>query len=218
MPALLSSHARRLAPVALLLLLPAIASAAGAPDRGAPPVRTPAQESLQPAVPLPALPQALKVRPDAVPLTLRPAAPSGPLDRGGTFTDGAFGLGPATPNPIELAKLQHARAAVEMSRLAGTLRMPAIERAPTPLEADMAARAKMAQWNARPRTALEPFAPAGVGPHLAPLQLRGTGEMSAAERAKLDALLRGEIPPAEKAPVVKAPAPAAPAQDRKEDR
>lgn len=223
MPALLSSTAWRRATAAGLLLasllVPCLTAASDAPDRGAPPA-TPSLLGADrvPDIVIPALPQALKVRQDVNRpigvLVARQVTADGTLHRGGAYTDGAEGLPAAPPNLIEIAKLEAARKAVETSRLAGTLAVPAPERELTPLERERISEAKMQRLlEARP-IELSPFPPAGVGPGFVPVQLQGPAGPSAGEQAKRAAELRGEAPPAAPIPA-RAPAPP---QDRKEDR
>ncbi len=171
-----------------VLLLPAVAAAAGPVNEPAPATAVPQEvESL--TVPAPAFaPDA-----DAPRFEVQPLAPvTVPADhehRGGVMTSAARALPEVTAG--ERAKLDAARAAVEASRAAGTLfvtHLPADTPRATP---DELAAMKLQQLAARETIAPAPDPIAGIGDDLPSVQEVGPPGLTPAEEAKL----RGEILP-----------------------
>jgi hypothetical protein len=203
---------RAIAPCLLVaLVVPCLALAQSEPRRGGPPV-TP-ESPVVTGAKTPAVPA---VTAPVTPLVPRRLPPVSPLDRGSVVTDPGLGGSAGPPNAIERAKLDLARQAVEMSRAAGTLTLAPPETAPTPFEIQRARELKLQMMLTRPPAVLPDDPAAGVLRSHTPRQLTGDGALTDAERAKLDAVLRGLTPPA--APVPAARDAAARPQDRKEDR
>ena len=119
------------------------------------------------------------------PMILFPIPMTDPNDKGSTYTDTGAPGEPATPTPLEQAKLEMARRAIEASRLAGTLSRPA-DPGPAPVAADAAAQqAKLDLLRSLLPAALVPDEAAGVGVEIPPIQEAGPGDLNEVERAKL---------------------------------
>jgi hypothetical protein len=152
------------------------------------------------------VPDAAK-RPAGSEMVVRPLEPRLPEDKGSVVTDAGADLPLATPNAHELSKLEAARAAVEASRLAGTLHSaPAI---PLQRATDAEERKLTDLRNQQP---VEIAAPDGSGVLDAPpaRQEVGPAGLNAHEQAKLDGQPHGAPLRAEPVP----PTVAAPAETR----
>ncbi len=168
----------------ILLSLPAVfALAENAPDRS---------KAESPASDVTELNQLLPLILDVAPenqgvaiFELQFLAPVSAEDRGSSFTDA--GLGSVNdPNAIERAKLAMARAAIEASRVAGTLIMPALP-GPVlpPAPADIEPIKLERYLNPAPIAVPEMAGPDGIGGGLNPIQEIGSDEPTAEELAKL---------------------------------
>ncbi len=164
----------------IMLILPAgVVAAEDAPERQK--AETTATETVQ----APAALLETSTDPNGIKLELLYLSPTELEDRGSSFTDA--GLGHVnTPNIVERAKLDLARAAIEASIAAGTLTMmtapgPVLPPAP----ADIEAIKLEALNNPTPHAIPLEAGPDGIGGGLEPQQLSGPQAPSAEELAKL---------------------------------
>ena len=148
--------------------------------------------------------------PRAIVHGVRPVPMAPPGDKGSTLTDEGLGEAMGTPNELERMKLDRARQAVEASRAAGILFNMS---APTPRMALSKADLEEEKFRALERLKTTPrtkvhHPDAGVA-EVRPRQESGSGELSALERQKLEAFLRGETfagpPPPPAKPRAEAP-------------
>jgi hypothetical protein len=180
-----------------LLTVAAVLATAG-PTRAADPAPTPAPvvRDKGPDASDGSIPKVSPVlrAPRAIVHGQRPVATAPPGDKGSTLTDEGLGEAMAKPNELEQMKLDRARQAVEASRAAGILFNMS---APTPRialsKADLEEEKVRAleRLKTAPRTKVH-HPDAGVGDLAHPRQESGSGELSALERQKLEAFLRGE--------------------------
>jgi hypothetical protein len=138
-----------------------------------------------------------------------PTPPAG--DKGSSYIDEGQGAPLAAPTELERLKLDRARQSVEAARAAGLLNgavRPEARLALSPADLEEAKFRAAERWKTAPRTIVH-HPQAGVGDGSPAVQLQGPQELSALERQKLEAFLRGEtfagppLPPAK--PVVEAP-------------
>ena len=173
-----------------ILLLPASLFASDEPVSGRPvPVPQEVESLLVPRTNL--LPEADERRLDVSTLTQIDVAPDA-AQRGSVMTDASVGSPEGPPTPIEQAKLDAARLAVEASRAAGTLFVTSLPEDTTPATHDELEAMKMQQLRARHSVAPSPDPIAGVGEDLKAVQKTGPSALTPTEEAKL----RGEEIPA----------------------
>jgi len=150
------------------------------------PLRIPAPPppaSVSPPIAAPAWPEGWLPLSPISQLFARTLAPSGPNDKGSTWTDASdAGSAPAEPNPLELLKLEMARRAVEASRASGTLWVVFPGAALRPATPDVEAK-KLELRNAAPADPPRPDPSAAVGP-LVPVQIPGAPGLTPGEKAK----------------------------------
>lgn len=117
---------------------------------------------------------------------LRYLEPTGGDDRGSYISDG--GLVPSSePNALEEAKLEMARAAVEASRIGGTLHAPAIEVSSPVFTEEEIHALKLQRLSAAAPAPIESDPAAGVGEDLPAIQETGPAELTPEEAAKVAA-------------------------------
>jgi hypothetical protein len=136
------------------------------------------------AIQVPAIPVTEAELPAGSELTPREVVPVDPNDKGSVYTEGAGETLVGPPTALEAAKMAMARAAIEASRIAGTLFVPAAEI--TPDDAGSQSEAMKLQ-----RLATNPPAPvvadpaAGSGVVTPPVQEVGPAGLTPQELEKL---------------------------------
>ena len=179
---------RILLPALAMLGVAAVALAADGPRRG--PAR-PGPVMASEAIKAPAVDAAKSYVPlQKVLVTRRMAATA--EDKGSLYTDMGDPSAPAQLNEIEKAKLDMARAAVALSRSAGTLYRP------LPVEGMSMSREQAEAIKleaARTRTVAVPNSPAAGFSNVPPVQLVGPEGLSELEQAKLEAVKAGRPVP-----------------------
>ena len=199
---------RLLTPALVLVGIAGLARAADGPRRGTHQVAKGATESIQ----APQVDASKVTRPATVNAVARKLAPAHG-DKGSWFTDAGDASTRGTLNEIEKAKLDMARAAVALSRSAGTLYRPLpVKDMPMSLEQAKAAKAEAARTRVAAGTS-DPSAGLGESPAV---QLTGPDGMSDLERAKADAVSRGLPAPTPEA--VSAPTRRTPSRDAGVDK
>jgi hypothetical protein len=180
---------RLLTPALVLVGIAGLADAADGPRRGtaaAGPVMP--TESIQ----APKVDASKVTRPTPTTAVARRAAPAHG-DKGSWFTDASDATTRGKLNEIERAKLDMARAAVALSRSAGTLyRALPVQGMPMSREQAEAIKAEAARTRVSRGTS-DPSAGLGEAPPA--VQLTGPEGMSELERAKADAVSRGQAAP-----------------------